>query len=177
MNELVDLIKKNAQLVVDQLGRLSDVNFGLNRESVAWVEGLIVRHRARPDFDSTIVNNLVNTIGSFLGECIIANAGGSWRWSDENETWSVAFSDNSHALPFVKVSKLFANGLEGGESILSFYDVTVGYLSRAKLNRGEAVLLRAERLDEIPTPTEADSNLLDPHSAPTLILDLPQQQD
>ena len=177
MNELVELIKKNAQLVIDRLGRLSDVNFGLNRESVAWVEGFIERQRARPDFDSTTVNNLVNTLGSFLGECIIANAGGSWRWSDEDQNWSVAFSDNSHAFPFVKVSKLFTNGLEGGESILSFYDVTVGYLSKAKLNRSEAVLLRAERLDEIPTPTEADSNLLDPHSAPTLILALPQRRD
>jgi hypothetical protein len=119
----------------------------------------------------------VNSLGSFLGECIIANAGGSWRWSDEHQTWSVAFSDNSHAFPFVKVSKLFANGLEGGESILSFYDVTVGYLYRDKLNRSDAVLLRAESLDEIPTPTEADSNLLNPHSAPTLILSLPQRRD
>ena len=177
MNELVELIKKNAQLVVDRFGRLSDVNFGLNRESVAWVEGFIERHRARPDFDSTTVNNLVKTLGSFLGECIIANAGGSWRWSDEDQTWSVAFSDNSKAFPFVKVSKLFAKGLEGGESILSFYDVTVGYLSKAKLNRSGAVLLREERLDEIPTPTEAESNLLDPHSAPTLILALPQRRD
>jgi len=177
MNELVELIKKNAQLVIDRLGQLSDVNFGLNRESVAWVEGFIERQRARPDFDSTGVKNLVNSLGSFLGECIIANAGGSWRWSDEHQTWSVAFSDNSHAFPFVKVSKLFADGLEGGESILSFYDVTVGYLSKPKLNRSDAVLLRAERLDEIPTPTEADSNLLDPHSAPTLILVLPQRRD
>jgi hypothetical protein len=177
MNELVELIKKNAQLVVDRLGRLNDVNFGLNRESVAWVEGFIERQRARPGFDSTTVNNLVNTLGSFLGECIIANAGGSWRWSDEDQTWSVAFSDNSHASPFVKVRKLFANGLEGGESILSFYDVTIGHLSKAQLNRSDAALLRAERLDEIPTPTEADSSLLDPHSAPTLILALPQRRD
>ena len=119
MNELVELIKKNAQLVVDRLGRLSDVNFGLNRESVAWVEGFIERHRARPDFDPATVNNLVNPLGSFLGECIIANAGGSWRWSEKHQTWNVAFSDNSHAFPFVKVSKLFANGLEGGESIIA----------------------------------------------------------
>jgi hypothetical protein len=67
--------------------------------------------------------------------------------------------------------------LEGGESILSFYDVTVGHLSKAKLNRSDAVLLPAERLDEIPTPTEADSYLVDPHSAPTLILALPQRRD
>ena len=177
MNELVELIKKNAQLVIDRFGRLSDVNFGLNRESVAWVEGFIERQRARPGFDSIGVKNLVNSLGSFLGECIIANAGGSWRWSDEHQTWSVAFSDDGHAFPFVKVSKLFANGLEGGESILSFYDVTVGHLSKVKLNRSDAVLLRAERLDEIPTPTEADSNLLDRHSAPTLILALPQRRD
>jgi hypothetical protein len=135
MDEQVGYIKKNAQLVIDQLGQLSDVNFGFNRESVAWVEGFIERQRARPDFDPTAVNNLAQTLGSFLGECIIANAGGSWRWSEEHQDWSVAFSDDSHAFPFVKVRKLFADGLEGGESILSFYDIAVDYVSKGKLGR------------------------------------------
>ena len=75
MNELVEHIKKNAQLVIDRLGQLSDVNFGLNRESVAWVECFIERQRARPDFDSTAVNNLVNTIGPFLGAWTILPSG------------------------------------------------------------------------------------------------------
>ena len=39
------------------------------------------------------------------------------------------------AFPFAKVRKQFDNGHEGGESILSFYDVAVDYVSKGKLNR------------------------------------------
>jgi hypothetical protein len=133
MDEL-EPIKKNAQLVIDQLGPLSEISFGLNRDSVAWVEGYIEGQRARPDLSQVTIDNLVNVLGSFLGECIIANAGGSWQSSAENG-WSIAFPDNNHAYPFNKVRKLFVNGLEGGDSILSFYDTTVDYLSKGKLSR------------------------------------------
>jgi hypothetical protein len=135
MDERVELIKKNSRLVIEQLGPLSDVIFGLNRESVAWVEGYIERQRARPDIDSTLVHSLVNTLGSFLGECLIANAGGCWRWSEEYKTWSVNFSDNAMVFPFFKIEKLFESGLEGGESIVSFYDIAVDYVSKGKLGR------------------------------------------
>jgi hypothetical protein len=134
MNEQVDLIKKNARIVIDQLRQLSDMDFGMNRESVVWVEGFIERQRARPDFDSAFADKLTQTLGSFLGECIIANGGGAWLWSDDHQSWSIVFSNNSQAFPFVKVGKMFADGLEGGESIVSFYDIAVAYLSKSKLN-------------------------------------------
>jgi hypothetical protein len=78
---------------------------------------------------------LVSVLGSFLGECIIANAGGSWRWTEERQ-WGVAFPNNNWSFPFAKVSKLFENGLEGGDSILSFYDVTVDFIATGKFNPG-----------------------------------------
>jgi hypothetical protein len=46
-----------------------------------------------------------------------------------------------------------------------------------KLIRSDEVELVAEELEEILTPSEADSNSLDSHSAPTLILTPPQSED
>src|ERR1041384_227188 len=103
MDERIELIKKNTQLVIAQLGPLSEISFGLNKDSVAWVEGFIERQRARPDFNPDAIDGLVNVLGSFLGECLIANAGGAWHWSDNGQEWSIAFSDKNHAFPFVKV--------------------------------------------------------------------------
>jgi hypothetical protein len=125
--------RANARLVVRQLGPLSGIDFGLNRESVEWVEGFIERQRARPDFDADSVGGLVDTLGSFLGECIAANTGGAWRWSDEQQALGVAFPAGGMAFPFAKVRKLFLHGLEAGESISSFYDVAVDYLAKGKL--------------------------------------------
>lgn len=65
---------------------------------------------------------LTTSIGSFLGECIIANYGGQWRESEGS--WGVFFSernDRSAAFPFNKVRKQLLNGAD--DSILSFYDV------------------------------------------------------
>ena len=128
----VDVIKKNAQLVIEQLGPLSGIDFGLNRDSVEWVEGFIERQRAREDFNLGDAGKLVNVLGSFLGECIVANVGGEWQMSDLHG-WGIAFSESDWAFPFAKVDKLFRNGLEGGDSILSFYDTAL-LLSQGKLS-------------------------------------------
>jgi hypothetical protein len=127
-DELVP-IKRNTQLVIDQLGSLSEINFGLNRDSVAWVEDYIERQRTSPDLSQATIDKLVEVFGSFLGECIIANAGGDWQWSAENG-WSITFPDNNHAYPFNKIRKLFENGPEGGDSIIGIYDNIVNYLPK-----------------------------------------------
>src|SRR5262245_56532668 len=44
---------------------------------------LILSQCAHPDFDTATYNNLAPTLASFLGERVTANAGDSWRWSDE----------------------------------------------------------------------------------------------
>ena len=129
----VELIKKNAELVIGQLGPLSGIEFGLNRASVEWVEGFIERQRTREDFDPEAGSSLESVLGSFLGECIIANAGGEWQSSDLYG-WGIAFSADDWAFPFAKVEKAFRNGVEGGDSILSFYDTTVHFLATGKLS-------------------------------------------
>jgi len=37
--------------------------------------------------------------------------------------WGVFFDDSNAAFPFAKVQKQFQNGIDDGESILSFFDV------------------------------------------------------
>jgi hypothetical protein len=127
----LDLIKKNTKLVIEKLGPLSGIDFGLNRESVEWIEGFIERQRAREDFDLEESAGLVDVIGSFLGEAIIANGGGEWRGS-ETHGLGIAFPDGNFCYPFNKVNKAFREGLDGGDSILSFYDFTVNLIAKGR---------------------------------------------
>ncbi|GAA3202226.1 hypothetical protein [Nonomuraea helvata] len=130
--EELQQIEANVSLAIDRLGPVSDVDFGLNEESVEWVDGFIERQRARPDFDLERIGGLVGVLGSFLGACIVAATGGSWRWSEE-DGWGVLLPDGTVAFPFVKVRKQFRDGAEEGESIAGFYRVAVDYIATGKL--------------------------------------------
>lgn len=121
-----------AALVVEKLGPLSDVEFGPNRASVAWVEGYIERERERrgPDAEA---DGTVNTLGAFLGECIRAAVAADWLWDEFQQDWGLALVAGGRVFPIWKVHKQYRSGLAGGESILSFYDVVVDYLAKGKL--------------------------------------------
>jgi hypothetical protein len=71
------------------------------------------------------------------GECIVVATGGDWHWSEEQQTWCVRFPNGAMAFPFAKVHKLLRDGLEGGESIVSFYDVAVNYIATGRIGSGE----------------------------------------
>jgi hypothetical protein len=95
---------------------------------VAWVEGFIERQRVRVAGDG-----LVDVLGSYLGEAIIAAAhGGVWVRGPDGDL-GVRFDNGDIAYPFAKVSKQFDRGLEGGESILSFYTISVELLATGRL--------------------------------------------
>ena len=134
MDNQFESIKKNAELVIKQFAPLSAIEFGLNRDSVEWVEGFIERQRAREDFDPNNSQRLIAVLGSFLGECIIANAGGEWRVS-ETYGLGVAFPDGNFSYPFNKMGKMFRDGLAGGDSILSFYDTTVNFIAKGRFKQ------------------------------------------
>jgi hypothetical protein len=137
MEEELGAIRANVQLAIERLGPLSGLDFGLNRESIVWIEGFIERQRARPDFDPEHVDGLVGVLGSFLGECLVVATGGSWQRSDDHGTWCVAFPSGSKAFPFAKVHKAFAGGLADGESIASFYDIAVNYVATGRLDEDQ----------------------------------------
>ena len=98
MKELEDL----AESVRTQL------NLKYDAPSVRFIEGFIERNKS--SFDGEEREGLINSLGSFLGQCIIENYGGQWQL------------DHETAYPFAKVSKQFDNGLE--DSVYSFYIVT-----------------------------------------------------
>lgn len=113
-------IKEFAQTFVSKCSERLGVDLKYDRASVAWVSDYI--EHVRLDLDESSINGLVNWVGSFLGECLIANYGGGWRESEG--MWGVFFSeanDKNAAFPFNKVRKQLLNG--AGDSILSFYDV------------------------------------------------------
>ena len=114
-------IKANAEIVIETLGPVSELpQFGFTRESVDWVEGFIERQRVREDMTDEEKDRLVNMIGSYLGECIIRTYGG--EWCEAQDTWGVRVNEKLTAFPFAKVQKQYDNGIEGGDSILSFFD-------------------------------------------------------
>ena len=127
-------IQANVELAIEQLGPLVDFDFGLNRESVQWVEGFIERQREREGFDPEDAGGLIGVIGSFLGECIVAATGGRWEWAEAQGHWCVQLANNNKAFPFVKVEKQFRQGLSAGESTFSFYTITVDYVATGRFD-------------------------------------------
>jgi hypothetical protein len=112
-----------AEKLISTLSAQSGVELGYDGLSVEWVDGFIERQRVR--FPGAAADGLVNVIGAFVGECVIANYGGRWR--EDEHGWGVFFDDGNAAYPFAKVRKQFDNGREGGDSVHSFYE-TIGVL-------------------------------------------------
>jgi hypothetical protein len=111
-------IKANARMLIWQLRPLSSAGFGLNRESVDWLEGYIEQLRQKGQLsDTDRRERLAGVFGSFLGECIIECHGGNWV--QREGAWCVAFDDKNAAFPFAKVVKQMENGV--GDGIGGFF--------------------------------------------------------
>jgi hypothetical protein len=112
-------IRAYAEMVLEELRKLSGADFGYTKEAVEWLEGYIDRLRNSPEFEGAeIRNKLTVMFGCFLGECMVRQYGGVW---DQHEgVWCVAISGNK-AFPFTKVAKQFEYGY--GDGILSFFSV------------------------------------------------------
>jgi len=95
------------------------LNLKYDKNSVKFIEGFIERNKA--NFDNEENKGLINSLGSFLGQCIIENYGGQWQLDNETGTIAIVFDDKNKAFPFAKVSKQFDNGLE--DSVYSFYTI------------------------------------------------------
>lgn len=132
-DERLEMIRANADFAVREMTGLCGADFGYNAASVAWAEGFIERQRPAAAQDNA--QGIVNVLGSYLGEAIIAAVPGS-RWAeDASGSVGVLFPNGDMTYPFAKVEKQLAGGLEGGESILSFYNVTVNHLATGKLSQ------------------------------------------
>ena len=113
-------IRANAEMVLQELRKLSGVDLGYTGEGVDWLEGYVERLRTSTEFEGAEIRDKLTTMfGCFLGECIVRQYGGVW--TQHEGVWGVAFSDDNMAFPFAKVAKQFENGLEDG--ISSFFRV------------------------------------------------------
>jgi hypothetical protein len=128
-------IRANAALAIEEFRELAGRDIGFDAESVAWAEGFVERARTRYA-ESGVPTGLVSVIGSYLGEAIIAEAGGHWIEDDEGRL-AVAFPNGDAVYPFAKVQKQFDQGVAEGESILSFYTVSATFVAIGGLRAAE----------------------------------------
>lgn len=131
---IVEQIKRKARLAVELFSPICDIEFGFNGQSVEWVEGYVERMRKRTDFNDGSWNGMIDTIGAFLGECILARTGGTWEIS-EDRRWCIRLPSGDSAFPMTKVSKQFAQGVDAGESIFGFYNVCVDFVAKGGLTK------------------------------------------
>lgn len=124
---MVDRIRVNAELVVsvarDQLGEV----VGYDEVGVRWLDGYIQRQHEQGNPANH--EGLVNTLGSYLGECIIRSFGG--KWAEVDGSWCVRFDDRNAAYPFAKVGKQLEHGAE--DSVFSFFTL-IPVLFRGRSN-------------------------------------------
>ena len=126
-------IKKNAELVVREMRKISDIDFGFTPESVAWLDGYVERQRTRPDMNEESISRLVSVLGSYLGECVIHCYGGQWQDSDGQ--WCVCFDEGNCVFPFNKMRKQFENGASAGDSIASlFTTIPILFATKVRAN-------------------------------------------
>jgi hypothetical protein len=121
-------IRSNVEMAIANLGPDSGIDFGLNRESVEWVDGYIERQRSRMRPDE--FGALPSVLGCFLGACIVEATDARWAHNDEHG-WGIVFPSQNWAFPLAKARKQFDNG--GEDSILSFYDTTLALAAAGRL--------------------------------------------
>jgi hypothetical protein len=113
----VDLIRANAALVATMAREHLGTDTQFDEAAVRWLDGFIQRQHERGDPENH--PGLTNTLGSFLGECVIRTYGGAWALLDGS--WGVKFDEKNAVFPFAKVLKHLRSG--AGDSVLSFFTV------------------------------------------------------
>ncbi len=126
----LEAIRENARMVVQELGPASGMDLGYDSPSIEWLDGFVERQRARME-----ATTLIDVLGSFLGEAIVAEAGGAWGRTADGAV-GVVLPTGSWCFPFTKVAKQWDQGRENGESILGFYNVAVDILAKGELSAG-----------------------------------------
>ncbi len=112
-----DAILANAELVLAALRECyAKPSLGYDAEGVHFLDRFIDGRYKNPNENQTPM--LVQTLGSFLGECIRRSHGGEWVEADSS--WAIRFSEGNLAYPFNKVRKQLQHGPE--DSVLSFFE-------------------------------------------------------
>lgn len=111
----ISAIRENAALVLTIARTSLDQSIGFDEDGVRWLDGYI--QKVRDHGDPETKSGLIDTLGSFLGECIIQTFGG--EWSKDGLGWCVRLDSLNAAYPFAKVAKQLEFGAQ--DSVLSFF--------------------------------------------------------
>ena len=112
----LEMIRANADFVVREARENLGQDIGYDEAGVRWLDGYIQRrHDSGAVGDDT--SGLVNTFGSFLGECIAQSYNGHWQETEHG--WAVIVDGDLAVFPFNKVHKHLVEG--AADSVLSLY--------------------------------------------------------
>jgi len=82
----------------------SQLNLDYDEKSVKFIEDFI--ERQWNNFNSEQRNGIVNSIGLFVGQCIIKNYGGHWQVDKDTQAVCVAIDDKNKIFPFSAIIAL-----------------------------------------------------------------------
>eukprot|EP00466_Bigelowiella_natans_P012336 jgi/Bigna1/128910/aug1.7_g3618 len=131
--EVQEQIEANSQAVIDKMARLfggNNFEFGLDEDSVAYVDDLIDRNR-RTWIREGSAERMMSMLGSYLGEAIINEYGGKWV-----QGYGVEIEEGFVAQPMVKVGKRIVNGIEE-DSIAAFFNIVGTKLEQIRSDADE----------------------------------------
>lgn len=108
------------------------IEVGYDAEAAAALSHFI--DQLREQHTDAVPDQLVQTLGAFLGECIRAVYGGAWGHDADSGEWGIAIpvrGGDVWAFPFGKVYKHFALG--GAETVGEFFSA-LSYLTDPRYN-------------------------------------------
>jgi hypothetical protein len=127
----------NADRVVAIAREELGVPVGFDQAGVRWLDDFIQRAHERGD--AALRGQLVHTLGSYLGQCIVETFGGGW--AEVDGAWGVRFDERHAVFPFAKVAKQLEHGSE--DSVLSFFG-SIPAVFASFLGRGSDAQRRTE---------------------------------
>ena len=79
MTDIQENIRKNAEMVVEQMAQVCGFDFGYDARSVEWLDGYIERQRNREGIDQDFIHRLVNARRPQPGISTLRHEG-HWPW-------------------------------------------------------------------------------------------------
>ena len=128
--EQMKAITGNVRLIAEGFTGLTGESLPPGRAGVAFLDGFIERQRENGNKANRV--QLADMAGCYLGAALLAEAGGRWV-QDPKHGLGVELAPRFVAYPFAKAAKQFANGRTAGDSVLSFFDVSVSLAADAQL--------------------------------------------
>jgi hypothetical protein len=115
--ELADKLFSNAELVRNLAQEQLEANVGYDEAAMRWFDEYVTRRHLHGGDEQKA--KLINTLGSFFGECILKTHGGKWVTSPDSQYPLIEFSQGNVVYPFNKVDKHLRDGPD--ESVLALF--------------------------------------------------------